>query len=101
MTVLEIFGIGLILAIIITGLGYLIMRLWIKHRQGTNYDYNIFDDPELSTAASLSMRNMHFKIPSSYKGRVKSTKGFSQFKGEQLMFEQEKGEFIGKIKLFI
>lgn len=85
------------LAVVGAGLGYLIMRVWLKYRQGTNYDFNIFEDPELSTIDKLSMRSMYFKIPSIYKKKVQSTKGFSHFKGEQLMFEQKKGEFIGKV----
>ena len=72
------------------------MRIWIKQRQGTNYNYNIFDDPEHSTVNKLAFRNTHFKIPSSLSDRIRSDKKYAQSKGEHITFEQGKGELLCK-----
>ena len=73
------------------------MRIWLKHRQSTNYDFNIFEDPELSAVDKLSLRNCQIEIPSNLSNFIKSKKGSAQHNGEQVVFSQNEGKFLGKV----
>ena len=74
----------------------MVIYIWTKQRAGTNYNYNIFDDPEHSTVDKLAFRNIHFSIPSKLKGMIKTDSGYAQSKGEHILFEQGKGQLLGK-----
>lgn len=95
--ILEITGIAIVVGAILFVIGLGVMYVWVKIRQGGNYDYNIFDDPNHSTAAKLSFASMRFSIPKEFKNKVKSVSASKQHKGEQLQFEQKKGEMISLI----
>mmetsp|Transcript_18005 Transcript_18005/g.15930 ORF Transcript_18005/g.15930 Transcript_18005/m.15930 type:complete len:113 (+) Transcript_18005:392-730(+) len=77
-----------------TIIGYIVVYFWTKHKMGTNYNYNIFDDPEHSAASKLAFRNTHFVIPSKLKDRVKRDSGYAQSKGDHILFEQNRGDLL-------
>jgi hypothetical protein len=99
--ILEMFlGLFCFIAIMIP-FGYLVMYCWAKYQRGTDYNYNIFDDPELNSKSKAKLKKMKFKIPAEYEDRVKYVKSSDQFKGKEIQFNQQNGEFIGKCILFM
>ncbi|CAI2370106.1 unnamed protein product [Moneuplotes crassus] len=92
--VLKITLVLIVIAVITAVVGYFVMRIWLKHRQSTNYDYNIFDDPELSAMDKLSLRNLRIEIPSSLAKLISSSKGSAQHNGQQIIFNQAPGRTL-------
>ncbi|CAI2369678.1 unnamed protein product [Moneuplotes crassus] len=92
--VLKITLVLLVVALITIVVGYFVMRIWLKHRQSTNFNYNIFDDPELSAMDKLSLRNLVMEIPSSLNKLISSCKGSAQLNGLQVIFNQAPGRTL-------
>lgn len=101
MIIFQIMGLAIVTLVIVIPLGYLAMYIWVKQRQRTDYDYNIFDDPEIGTASRIVFSRMKFVIPAEYRDRVLSVKASDQHKGEQIQFNQLEGELICKLIFFM
>lgn len=95
--ILKITGIVFAAAILLALIGWIIGYFWLKYKQGTNYDYNIFDDPEHSTASKIAFRRMKFLIPGPLQEKVKSVTVASKGKLERLEFNQPEGELIALV----
>ena len=97
---LEIFEFIVIMTIvgsIILLFVYIAFRIWLKIRQGSDFDYNIFDDPKLTTVDKLTLNSIQFRIPEELKSKVFSYKD-SKRKGEVIVeFKQAPQNFIALI----
>lgn len=61
--IIEFIVLMTIVGLIILLFVYIIFRIWLKVRQGSDFDYNIFDDPKLSTVDKLTLKSLDFEVP--------------------------------------
>ena len=95
--IIETIIIVTIVGLIVLLIGYIVVRILVKIRQGSDFDYNIFDEPALTTIDKLNLNSISFRIPSEIKHKVMSVEATSKSNGEWIEFNQGVGEFLAII----
>jgi len=95
--ILKITAVVVVVALIALCIGSIVMYIWVKVRQGTDYDYNIFQN-ERVTKVDKRFGAIKFSVPRKLKEKVNhiTTKNKNRDTVQQVRIEQNPGEFIGE-----